>query len=239
MMLRRRWPSATGPAGAVEHLPAGPVRPAMSDRVDMRWIGREAERKPDAAHWLSSRLWHRAAEHSPVRANEAFWLTLPAELARGLERVALVAVDAGGIERIDRLGDRAGVDLRKVTPSRYARSSRAISGKSVTQRASPAITYSKNLLGSANSLCRELPGSAKKPISKAAASRTSAVIGTGGARVMRLEARAPQSGGATPRDNRCRRDREWSNRIPAASRRRCRSSLRARGPASLCRGRAP
>ena len=39
--------------------------------------------------------------------------------------------------------------------------------------ASPAITYSKNLLGNANSLWREWPGKAKKPTSKCAASRTS------------------------------------------------------------------
>ena len=39
--------------------------------------------------------------------------------------------------------------------------------------------YSKNLLGSANSLWRECPGRAKNPTSYVAASRTKSVIGTG------------------------------------------------------------
>ena len=35
---------------AVEDAPPRPVRPAMRDHVDMARVGREAQRKPDAAH---------------------------------------------------------------------------------------------------------------------------------------------------------------------------------------------
>ena len=50
------------------------------------------------------------------------------------------------------------------------------------------MMYSKNLLGSANSLCREWGGNAKNPMSYAVASRTSAVIGTAGAVLPALRA---------------------------------------------------